>query len=161
VKLSPRHSTRLKHVRVACTAVALACSHGRQCFHRVVEQLELLLPPNRPVIVMAGRQLSEKDGDCWVVGGKFQIRVSRELNELHAIDVLLHEWAHCLSWDRCVGRVARSRSILDHEFARLAHGPQWGLAYSKVYLCFTSEIVLMLRAADLNAAAARGRRGRR
>ena len=135
--------------------------HGREFFSRVVKQLKLRLPPNRPVTVLASRQLSKKSGDCSIVRGKFQIRVSRDLNESEAIDCLLHEWAHCLSWDVCVGKVAKDWSVPDHEFDRLSHGPKWGLAYSKVYLCFTSEILLTLQAEALNAAVARRRGGHR
>jgi hypothetical protein len=134
-------------------------THARDYFFRVVEQLKIRLPPGRPVTVLAGRQLANH-GDCCVVRGKFRIRVSRELNESEAVDVLLHEWAHALSWEACVGKVAHSTSVSAHEFERLAHGPKWGLAFSRVYLCFTSEIVLKLQAEDLSAAAARGRRGR-
>jgi hypothetical protein len=103
------------------------------------------------VVVLAGRQLAARDGDCRIVRGKFQIRVSRELNESEAIDVLIHEWAHTLSWDVCVGKVAYSRSISDYEFDRLAHGPKWGLAYSKVYRCLTGTIMPQLRREDRNA----------
>ena len=136
-------------------------AHGREIFFRVVEQLKRHLPPNRPVTVLASRQLSKMCGDCSIVRGKFQIRVSRDLNESEAIDCLLHEWAHALSWDVCVGKAAKDRSIPAHELDRLAHGPKWGLAFSRVYLCFTSEIALTLQAEDLNAAVARRRRGRR
>lgn len=153
-----RDSRTQRTAQVAFTP--LRRTHGREYFFRVVEQLKQHLPPSRPVTVLAGRQLPKKDGDCCVVRGKFRIRVSRELNESEAVDVLLHEWAHALSWEACVGKVAHSRSVSDHEFERLAHGPKWGLAFSRVYLCFTSEIALMLQAEDLNAAAARGRRGR-
>ncbi len=142
-------------------ATPLRRTQGREYLFRVVEQLKRHLPPSRPLTVLAGRQLSKKDGDCCVARGKLQIRVSRELNESQALDVLLHEWAHALSWEACVGKVAYSRRISDYEFDRLAHGPKWGLAYSEVYLCFMSEIVPSLRAEDLNAAAARGRGGRR
>ncbi|NQW48777.1 MAG: hypothetical protein HQ464_13540 [Planctomycetes bacterium] len=145
--------------RTATTS--LRRSKRREYFFRVAEQLRIHLPASRPVIVLAGRQLSKKDGDCCVDRGKFQIRVSRQLNESDAVDVLLHEWAHALSWEACVGKVAYSRSISDHEFDRLSHGPKWGLAFSRVYLCFTSEIALTLQAEDLNAAVARRRRGRR
>lgn len=151
------HSGASRAGRTAATP--LRRSHGREYFFRVVEQLKIHLPASRPVIVLAGRQLSKKDGDCCVFRGKFRIRVSRELNESEAVDVLLHEWAHALSWEACVGKVAHSRSISDHEFERLAHGPKWGLAFSRVYLCFTSEIVLTIQVEDLNAAVARGRRG--
>ena len=153
----PRHSRTHRAAQVAFTP--LRRTHARDYFVRVVEQLKIHLPPGRPVTVLAGRQLTN-DGDCSIVRGKFQIRVSRDLNESEAIDCLLHEWAHCLSWDVCVGKVAKDWSVPDHEFDRLSHGPKWGLAYSKVYLCFTSEILLTLQAEDLNAAAARGRRGR-
>lgn len=147
-----RHRSRARPCRRAAQLAftPLRRTHDRDYFFRVVEQLKIHLPPSRPVIVLAGRQLAN-DGDCSVVRGKFQIRVSRELNEAEAVDVLLHEWAHALSWEACVGKAAKSRSISDYEFERLAHGPKWGLAFSRVYLCFTSEIVLTLQAEDLNA----------
>lgn len=153
----PRHSRTHRAAQVAFTP--LRRTHTRDYFFRVVEQLKIRLPPGRPVAVLAGRQLANH-GDCGVVRGKFRIRVSRELNESEAVDVLLHEWAHALSWEACVGKVAHSTSVSAHEFERLAHGPKWGLAFSRVYLCFTSEIVLKLQAEDLSAAAARGRRDR-
>ena len=124
---------------------------GRRFFIRVVEQLKIHLPPRRPVVVMTGRQFSKKDGDCCGVRGKFQIRVSRQLNESEAVDVLLHEWAHALSWKACVGKAAKNRSISGYEFNWLAHAPKWGLAYSKVYQCFTGTIMLHIECEDLNA----------
>lgn len=140
------------------TTRSLRLSPGREYFFRVVEQLKIHLPLSRPVVVQVGRQLSGADGDCCVLRRKFQIRVSRELNESEAVDCLLHEWAHALSWDACVGKVAHSRSTPQYEFDLLSHGPKWGLAYSRVYRCFTSEIVLRLAAEDLNPPVARRRR---
>ena len=137
--------------RAARTSSTQARKRDRQYFFRVAEQLKLRLLPSRPVVVLAGRQLAARDGDCSIVRGKFQIRVSWELNESEAIHVLIHEWAHTLSWDVCVGKVAYSRSISDYEFDRLAHGPKWGLAYSKVYRCFTGTIMPQLRCEDRNA----------
>jgi hypothetical protein len=133
------------------TATVRACKPDRRFFCRVVEQLKVHLPPRRPVVVMTGRQFSKKDGDCCVVRGKFQIRVSRQLNESEAVDVLLHEWAHALSWKACVGKAAKNRSISGYEFNWLAHAPKWGLAYSKVYQCFTGTIMLHIECEDLNA----------
>jgi hypothetical protein len=140
---------------------SLRRSKGREYFFRVVEQLRIHLPPSRPVTVLVGRQLSDRYGDCSIVRGAFQIRVCKLLNEAVAIECLLHEWAHALSWRACVGTAAKSRSLAPHEFDRLSHGAPWGLAYSKVYLCFTSEIVLTLQVEDLNAEVARRRRSRR
>lgn len=150
------HSGASRAAQIATTP--LRRTNARDYFFRVVEQLKIQLPPSRPVTVLAGRQLPN-DGDCSLAREKFRIRVSRELNESEAVDVLLHEWAHALSWEACLGTAAKSRSLSPDEFDRLAHGPKWGLAFSRVYLCFTSEIVLKLQAEDFNAAAARGRRG--
>jgi hypothetical protein len=147
--------------RTARLVPAQTRSHERQFFFRVVEQLKIHLPPRRPVVVLTGRQFSDKEGDCCLVDGQFQIRVCRGLIESHAVDVLLHEWAHALSWDACIEKAAKSRRISEYEFERLVHGPKWGLAYSKVYQCFTCEISLVLLAEDLNAEAFRGMRGRR
>ncbi|MBM4013113.1 MAG: SprT family zinc-dependent metalloprotease [Planctomycetes bacterium] len=157
----PASGDLLAHQAAQIASTPQRRTRGRDYFFRVVEQLTIHLPLSRPVNVLTGRQLSKKDGDCCVARGKFRIRVSRDLNESEAVDVLLHEWAHALSWEACVGKVAHSRSISDRDFERLAHGPMWGLAFSRVYLCFTSEIALTLRAEDLNAASASGRRGRR
>lgn len=134
-----------------CSSASAPVAGGdRRYFRRVVDELRIRLPPRRPVTVLTGRQLARRDGDCCVVGRKFQIRISRELALSEAIDVLLHEWAHALSWDACVGKVAKNRNVPDHEFDRLAHGPKWGVAYSKVYWCFTSDIAPRLLAESLN-----------
>lgn len=142
-------------------ATSLRRSRRREYFFRVAEQLRIHLPPSRPVTVLVGRQLSDRDGDCSIVRGEFQIRVCKSLNEVEAIECLLHEWAHAISWEACLGTAAKSRGLSADEFDRLAHGPKWGIAYSKVYLCFTSEIVLTIQVEDLNAARPEGRRSRR
>lgn len=126
--------------------------HKRRHILRIVKQLNIYLPLRRPVVVLTSRQLSKKDGDCCVIGRKFQIRVSKELPVSQAIDVLLHEWAHALSWDACEGKVVNSRRISDYEFDRLAHGPKWGIVYSRVYQCFAFEIWPCLQVEDFNAA---------
>lgn len=143
------------------SAAAKPAERNRRYLFRIVEKLNIYLPPPRPVVVLTGRHLSGKDGDCCVNGRTFQIRVAKELPLPQAIDALLHEWAHALSWDACVGKVANNRSIPDYEFDRLAHGPKWGIAYSKVYLCFTSEIEPLLRAENFNAAMLKGNGGQR
>jgi hypothetical protein len=151
----------LPALHIARRATTQARNHDRKYFVRVVEQLKIHLPPSRPVVVQTGRQFSDKEGDCLLCDRRFRIRVSRQLNESQAIEVLIHEWAHALSWDVCVGPAAKSRKMSDHEFEWIAHGPKWGIAYSEVYRCFAYEIVPILRAEDLNADAFRGIRRRR
>jgi predicted SprT family Zn-dependent metalloprotease len=57
------------------------------------------------------------DGDCQFNKGKFIVRIEKQLPEFYAIEVLAHELAHVLAWDK-EGDV---------------HGPHWGKAYSQVY----------------------------
>ena len=134
------------------TATVRARKYDRRFFFRVVEQLKIHLPPRRPVVVLTGRQFSTKHGECSLIDRRFQIRVSRELNESQAVDVLLHEWAHALSWDTCGDMSVQGRRLSKYEFDRLTHGPKWGLAYSKVYQCFVGTIMPHLECEDLNAA---------
>lgn len=159
----PRHSDALygRSTSTRSAATATSAERNRRYLLRIAAQLSIYLPPRRPVVVLTGRQLSGKEGDCSIVGRNFRIRVSKELPLSQAIDVLLHEWAHALSWDACVGNVANSRSISDSEFNWLAHGPEWGIAYSKVYRCFTHEIDPQIYADVLNAAWHENRRARR
>lgn len=143
------------------SAASLARKPDRRFFFRVVEQLKIHLPPTRLVVVLAGRQFSTKHGDCGLIDYRFRIRVSRELNESQAVDVLLHEWAHALSWDTCGDMSVQGRRLSKYEFDRLTHGPKWGLADSKVYQCFVGTIMPHLECEDLNAAVLNRMGGRR
>lgn len=144
----PNRSTRLggdgptaRRTLAGCSsATAEAVSGECQYFLRAVDELKINLPPKHPVVVQTNRQFVLWDGDCCLVGDTFRIRISQELSLPQAINVLLHEWAHALSWHTCFSGVARGRRISRQEFDRLAHGPKWGLAYSKVYQCFIYEI---------------------
>jgi hypothetical protein len=143
------------------TATVRARKSDRRFFFRVVEQLKIHLPPRRPVVVLTGRQFSTKHGDCGLIDHRFQIRVSRELNESQAVDVLLHEWAHALSWETCDDMAVKGRKLSKYEFDRLTHGSKWGLAYSKVYQCFVGTIMPQLECEDLNAEVLHRMGGRR
>lgn len=65
------------------------------------------------------------DGLCEKKNDKFIIKVSSNLNENYSIDVLIHEVAHAVAWDK------------DADI----HGPNWGRAYSKVYRLFLERFV--------------------
>ncbi len=62
----------------------------------------------------------EHDGECQRRRGRYHIRIKKHLPEYYAIDVLMHETAHVLSW-------ATEKDL---------HGPLWGRAYSTVYRTF-------------------------
>lgn len=133
----------------------------RGYFRRVIDELRINLPPKHPVVVQTTRQFVSRDGDCCLADGTFRIRISRELCLSRAIDVLLHEWAHALSWHACFSGVGRSRRLSNYEFDRLSHGPKWGISYSKVYQCFTYDIEPQVQADLLHAARLGTRRARR
>jgi hypothetical protein len=63
------------------------------------------------------------DGFCFPKDDKFVIQIEKTLPEFYAIDVLIHELSHALSWDKDKKNI---------------HGKQWGKAYSLVYSTFES-----------------------
>lgn len=88
--------------------------------YQVLRVLRHDIPPSKPVILKRTK-LDDWDGFCTRRRKNFLIRIDKTLNESHAIDTLLHEYAHVISHD-------------DSGFGD--HGLKWGKAYSKVYKCF-------------------------
>lgn len=117
-----------------------AVPYRGEFFEDVLALLRDLLPPERPVIVRRGLKLTNVDGDCLRTACRFRIRISRELPDRFAADVLLHEWAHAMAWDDALSRAVK-RCRTDLEFQRLAHGRKWGIAYSRVYSTFITDIL--------------------
>lgn len=60
-------------------------------------------------------------GYCTCNGTKFTIIIGKAGSYQVAIDTLLHEWAHAISWNLDQGDT---------------HGSYWGVALSNVYLAF-------------------------
>jgi hypothetical protein len=79
---------------------------------------------DKPVNIRRSK-LKGLDGICEDKNDKFVIKVNQELSENHSIDVLIHEFAHAVAWDKDVN----------------IHGPNWGKAYSKVYCIFLENFV--------------------
>lgn len=65
------------------------------------------------------------DGSCEERDSYFLIKINKSLNENHAIDVLLHEFAHADAWDK------------DTDM----HGKNWGLSYSRIYRKFEEQFL--------------------
>lgn len=93
-------------------------------FRKVVKLLKRQFP-EYVVKVRRLRLPTTLQGDCSFKEPAFLIRINNVLNEDAAIDVLIHEWAHILSWD----------------YPGDNHGMQWGKAYSRVYRLFLREFV--------------------
>ena len=87
-------------------------------------QLRVLVPPVWPVKVRRV-PLEEQFGDCSFIrqskeGPYFLIRVAKSLDPDSALLILIHEWAHCLSWGSVSHRIRH-------------HGPEWGIAMSRIW----------------------------
>ena len=98
-------------------------------FKDVVAYLRKHLPPAHKVTVRRIHALpKDRLGDIALKkkGGTktFVIRVTRKLENDLAVLVMLHEWAHAICWQE------GTKISLNH------HGPEWGIAYSRVYLKF-------------------------
>ena len=92
-------------------------------FRKAVRDLRVLVPPVWPVSVRRAKM--QGDGDCELIHKKgkspyFVIRVNKELPVEAMFYVLLHEWAHALSWGSESHRIR-------------AHGPEWGIAMSRIW----------------------------
>jgi hypothetical protein len=93
-------------------------------FTALARHLRVLLPPVWPVRVRRVL-VSDGYGDCALVreskhGPHFVLRVHKELDSSAQTLILIHEWAHALSWGTETHRVQ-------------AHGPEWGLAMSRIW----------------------------
>lgn len=126
-----------------------------QLFRQIVGLLHVLLPARLPIDVCLGACDDRRSGDCTLEPSRFPIRVSSRLPVEFAIEVLIHEWAHALSWPRGQNRCTYRwqpmaiRGPIDHDAA-------WGRAYAKVYCKVLFEILPKLQKA--RRAAQRGKR---
>lgn len=94
-------------------------------FAAMVRELRVLVPPTWKVKVRRLKLPEGHHGDCALIAKPtatpyFAIRVERHLDEQAQVFVLLHEWAHALSWGSESHRIDE-------------HGPEWGLAMSRVW----------------------------
>lgn len=95
-------------------------------FHALVALLRKNLPPILPVrVYLRDRLENDAQGYCWLARKNdrpthFTIQVLRRASWALVKDALLHEWAHALAW-------SEAHNVVDD------HGPEWGLAVSRVY----------------------------
>lgn len=93
----------------------------------LLRDLRELCPPLLPVVYRS-RVLTDCSGYCRLIyddeekPSHFVIVLDSRLSLLMKKELLLHEWAHVLSWQDQPNHC----SLEDH-------GPEWGLAYSRVY----------------------------
>lgn len=95
-------------------------------FRKVVRVLRLKCPADRPIYVRRTKVPRDCEGDCNYKQDHYLIRIDRALPEYAAIEILMHEWGHVLSWKKC---------------SKDEHCNEWGKAYSKVYRAFLKEFL--------------------
>lgn len=113
-------------------------------FQQVLASLRLLVPTPLPVIVRTSRLPAWRYGECLNMRGHFLVRISRDCTEDEAVATLIHEWAHAVAWNYAMDRLGKFPPESHAEFERLTHGPDWGVAYSRVYSTYASEILPLL-----------------
>jgi hypothetical protein len=113
-------------------------------FQQVLASLRVLVPTPLPVIVRTSRLPADRYGECMNMGGHFLVRIARDCSEPEAIETLLHEWGHALAWNYAMDRLGKFPPKSRAEFERLSHGPDWGVAFSRVYSTYASEILPLL-----------------
>tara|TARA_Y100000310_G_C20679061_1_gene814810 strand:+ start:1501 stop:1839 length:339 start_codon:yes stop_codon:yes gene_type:complete len=96
-------------------------------FRSIARELRILIAPTWPVRVRRVKLPESVHGDCslcmptWKTPSPyFHIRVSAALSRDAQIYVLIHEWAHALSWGSESHRLPN-------------HGPEWGIALSRIW----------------------------
>tara|TARA_R100000808_G_scaffold134_1_gene992 strand:- start:23271 stop:23576 length:306 start_codon:yes stop_codon:yes gene_type:complete len=85
-----------------------------------IQTLEDLVPLPHTVRVTRPKKMEEY-GTCEYLEepDRFLIRIHARLADSEALGILAHEWAHALAWT--------DDPLVD------AHGPEWGVAYSRCY----------------------------
>lgn len=88
-------------------------------FYSLLRFYKKTLKLNHPLYLRRVKMPKNLDGDCSLLASGFLIRIERSFEEAMAIEILIHEIAHCLSWDEGID-----------------HGFSWGRSYSIVYKKF-------------------------
>jgi hypothetical protein len=86
-------------------------------FYDSMRFLKKVVRSNKPVKVRRMKLTDDVEGLCIEKSDHFLIKVSNELTMSHAIDVMIHEFAHVEAWGK----------------QRDAHGSVWGKCYSRLF----------------------------
>lgn len=110
-------------------------------FQQVVAGLRRFCPTAFPVVVRTGLLSPHIEGTCTRRRNRFVIKIADRLDQKTGIDVLLHEWAHAVAWNHRLDVVTKAPPNDPHVLERIAHGPEWGVAYGLVWRTFTTRIL--------------------
>lgn len=117
--------------------------HGNRfrVFRQILAGLREHCPAAMPVVVR-GAWLGETTlGTCSRRDSRFVIRLNHRLAETEAVDTLLHEWAHALSWNLSLDNLLDQTEVSAEDFQQACHDEAWGCAYSRVWRTHIGQIL--------------------
>lgn len=92
---------------------------GYQHYYSLLRFLRKNVDFPYPIRVKRCKVPKDRNGDCTFRNKEYIVRIDSDASQLLAIETLIHELSHALSWHTD-----------DHH---TEHGPKWGLAYSRIY----------------------------
>lgn len=113
-------------------------------FKRVLAGLRRYCPVAMPVVVRTSRLSSDILGRCARRKTRFVIALNANMNEHDAVETLIHEWAHALSWNLVLDRLSQQDSVDPQDFQEASHDEAWGCAYSRVWRVYIRRILPLL-----------------
>jgi hypothetical protein len=97
-----------------------------------------------PVIVRTSWLPRDTLGCCARRKSRFVIALNIAMNENDAVDTLLHEWAHAISWHLVLDQLSRRPGLAPGDFQEASHDEVWGCAYSRVWRVYIGRILPQL-----------------
>ena len=96
---------------------------------RLILWLKRTFPVDEPTVVRTTSLVNERQGSAYFnpETKRFEIKISRELPHSIRIFVLIHEWAHVITWHQIWARC--KKKMRTESF----HSREWGIAYAKIY----------------------------
>lgn len=95
---------------------------NRQKWLRTIAWLKNAFPAQKPTSVRTCTIDKNILGSAELVAGRFEVEIQKNLSFQIKMEVLIHEWAHVISWFGA-----------GHEED---HPDDWGLAFAKIYRDF-------------------------
>lgn len=117
-------------------------------FQEVAAGLRKWCPTAFPVIIRTGKVSGNADGLTKRNRNRFVIHLDRYLNEKSAVEVLIHEWAHCMAWSLMHDKASdefNAGRLAWAEFERATHDASFGVAYAQAWAVYSSEILSLSR----------------
>ncbi len=106
-----------------------ATQHKRSEWLQLILWLKETFPVNEPVSIRTIPLKNELQGSAYFnpETRRFEIKISKELPYVFRIFVLIHEWAHVITWHQAYARCMKKRQMESF------HSKEWGIAYAKLY----------------------------